>query len=268
MKNDKNSEREVKESNLDYIKDRIEAREEIHKIKAKKGMPPFGKLIISLALLGVVIIGIIVSLDRADLSRTTPDPVPDDPIIVITDEKLEQIQELSTAKYNYTETQSYEDWRDLPFNLKIPFTKKSIELQCKGEIRVFYDLKKCKIETTPGRVTVILPKSIITHNLDSTAIKEDNNIFNPISLKDQDVMEEDLKIIMENRAIEKGMLDKSKESAKEAIYNLIKETLDEGQVLDVYQSDAAIQADQKYIKDTTEKAQELIDKYKISNISE
>ena len=265
MNNNKNTEKEEKKSNLDYIKDRIEAREEISVRKVKKRMPALGKLAIALAILGVVIIGVIIALDHV---KPDPNPKPEPPVIVITEEKLSKIQELSTAKYTYIETQSYDDWRELPFSFKIPFTKKSIELQCKGEIKVSYNMKKCEIKSTSGRVTVILPKSTISHNLDSTAIKEENNIFNPISLKDQDQMEDDLKIIMENRAIEKGMLDKAKESAKETIYNLIEQTLNDGQVLDVYQSSAAIQADQQYIKDTTEKAKELINKYKISNINE
>ena len=260
--------KKVKESNLDYIKNRIETKEDIHRIKAKKGMSSFGKLIISFALLGVVIIGVIVALDKTDLNRATPDSTPDNPVIVITDEELAQIQELSTAKYTYTETQSYEDWKKLPFDWNIPFTKKAIELKCTGEIKVFYDMSDCTVETTPGRVTVTLPESQISHNLESALVKEQNNIFNPISLKDQNLMEKELKIIMESRAIEKGMFDEAKDSAEQTIYNLVEKMLDEGQVLDVHQSAAAIQADAKYIKDTTEKAQEYIHKYKISNINE
>lgn len=267
MKNNRSGDQERKESTKDYIKDRIEVKDDIRMVKAKKGMPAFGKLIVAIAILGIVAIGLIITLNKYD---PKPSPKPDPkPIIVITDEKLEQIQELSTAKFTYTETQTYDNWRELPLkHIKIPFTRKTIELKCVGEIKVYYELKKCKVDETSGRVTVILPESSISHNIESVEINQKNNIFNPIDLDDQRLMRDDLKVIMENRAIEKGMLDEAKESAKKTIYSLVKEMLDEGQVLDVHQSSEAIQEDTKYVNDTTEKAQELTKKYKISNIND
>ena len=265
MKKNRSGEQEQKEGTIDFIKDRIEARDDIRMAKVKKGMPSFGKLIIAIAILGVVAIGLIIAMNIYD---PKPNPKPK-PIVVITDEKLEQIQELSTAKYTYTETQTYDNWRELPIkHIKVPFTRKTIELKCVGEIKVYYDLKKCKVNETSGRVTVILPKSSISHYIESVEIKQKNNIFNPIDLDDQRLMGDDLKVIMENRAIEKGMLDEAKESAKKTIYSLVKEMLDEGQVLDVHQSSEAIQEDIKYVNDITEKAQKLTDKYKISNIND
>ena len=54
MKKDRSGEPEQRESSIDFIKDRIEAKDEIRMVKAKKKMPAFGKLIIDIAILGIV----------------------------------------------------------------------------------------------------------------------------------------------------------------------------------------------------------------------
>ncbi len=101
-------------------------------------------------------------------------------------EQLVSIGELSTASYEYTNTRTVTDTRQL-FGMEIPGTKNKVKLTYEGVIKVSYDVEEIEytVDSDEGVIYVTLPEPEITDNyirFDTIEIESSNNILNPINI--------------------------------------------------------------------------------------
>lgn len=99
-------------------------------------------------------------------------------------EQITAIGELSTASFEYTNTRTVSDTRQL-FGVDIPGTKNRVTVTYEGVIKVSYDISEIGYSVDDGVITVFLPEPRITDNyikFDSIDIESKNNILNPINI--------------------------------------------------------------------------------------
>lgn len=88
------------------------------------------------------------------------------------------------------------------------------------------DLTKTEVTQNEENIIVKLPEVEITGiEIDNNSFKmidKSNNILNSISVKDLNDAQKDLKKKMEERAVEKGVLDLAKNNAEELIAEMLK----------------------------------------------
>ena len=101
-------------------------------------------------------------------------------------EQLFSIGELSTASYEYTNTRTVTDTRQL-FGMEIPGTKNKVKLTYEGVIKVSYNVDEIEysVDSDEGVIYVTLPEPEITDNyirFDTIEVESSNNILNPINI--------------------------------------------------------------------------------------
>lgn len=148
-------------------------------------------------------------------------------IELITSE-IRDIGELATIEYLYTDAGKFEDPAKL-FGKEVPFsfTTKSFIAKWDGIIKAGVNVDEIEVEIDEFNKEIIvhIPEAeILSHEIDEESIQtldEKNGLFNPIKV--DDIREFDVinKEAMEQRAIDKGLLDKAYENAKTIIYKLI-----------------------------------------------
>lgn len=148
-------------------------------------------------------------------------------IELITSE-IRDIGELATIEYLYTDAGKFEDPAKL-FGKEVPFsfTTKSFIAKWDGIIKAGVNVDEIEVEIDEFNKEIIvhIPEAeILSHEIDEESIQtldEKNGLFNPIKV--DDIREFDVinKEAMEQRAIDKGLLDKAYENAKTVIYKLI-----------------------------------------------
>ncbi len=109
---------------------------------------------------------------------------------VVSEEEIEAqltaIGELSTASFEYTDTRTVTDTRQL-FGVDIPGTKNKVTITYEGVVKVSYDVEDIlvSVDGEEGVICVTLPEPRVTDNyirFDSIDIESENNILNPISI--------------------------------------------------------------------------------------
>ena len=139
---------------------------------------------------------------------------------------MEQIGELATIEYIYTDAGKFEDSNQIK-GFNIPFTKKSFIIKWSGTIKAGINLEDVKTEIDEGdkKITVYIPESeILSHTHDPNGFEildESNNIFNPIEVDDVNTFTVDNDRFTEQKAIDKGLLEKADANAKAIIENSI-----------------------------------------------
>lgn len=142
--------------------------------------------------------------------------------------KMSNIGELCTAEYSYTHVERVDSSRQIK-DFKIPFTSNSFIYSYDGIIKAGVDFTKIQVdkEDSEKLITVTIPKiKIITSEVDQESFKlydEKNNIFNPIKVTDVTNAFADLKNSEEQKAIEKGLLDRAKANAESLIKTFVNE---------------------------------------------
>lgn len=140
--------------------------------------------------------------------------------------EIQNIGELATIEYLYTDAAKFEDAPTL-FGQDIPFTTKSFIVKWDGIIKSGVKVDEIKVELNNKKkeIVVHIPKSeILSHEIDSDSIEtldEKNGFFNPIKIDDVRELDAIGKEAMEKRAVENGILEKAFENAKEIIYKLV-----------------------------------------------
>lgn len=152
---------------------------------------------------------------------------PDKPIPVITTETLKSqintLQQLVTQEYIYTNADQRTDYAKWFFDWKRPFSDTSLLVTYDGSIKAGIDLKEVQVAVNEEirEITITLPQAKITdNNIPQGSIKvleAKNGLFNEITLDDYNTFISEQQIIMENKAIERGLLEKADEEAKKAI---------------------------------------------------
>lgn len=146
---------------------------------------------------------------------------------------MANIGKLCTAEYGYTHVERVDSSREIK-GYKIPFTTASFIYSYDGTILAGIDFGEIRVDKDDAKKTikVTLPKAeIISSDVDQDSFQlydEKNNIFNPIRVTDVADSFADLKNTEEQKAIEKGLLDKAKENAVVLVENFMRGSYDVG----------------------------------------
>ena len=126
-------------------------------------------------------------------------------------EKLVNISELATTRYDYSNVISIKD--SLSFkDFSIPFTEKSFVIKYTGYITAGLDLTKATFNINDDILTINIPPcTILSHNINEDEIyifDEKTSIFNPLTINDMlnEILIEKPKT--EAEIIKNGFLDK------------------------------------------------------------
>lgn len=111
---------------------------------------------------------------------------------IITAEEVEvvlvDISQFSTYSGEYTTTKSAEYTRYFLDNIAVPGTTNTINLECKGIVKVGYDVEEITIEVDNDsqKIYISLPTARVLDNYviwDTVKCQEENNILNPIDFE-------------------------------------------------------------------------------------
>jgi len=150
--------------------------------------------------------------------KRTEDPPRLDAVVV--QNRIEQVSELATAKYYYTNMGQFEQSGEF-YGVKLPFSTKRFIVSYDGSILAGIELRDAGIELTDTQLTVTLPAAaILSHEIDEDSLQvfdETRNIFNPITIEDYNGFLADEKDAIEAKAIANGLLDNARDNAKAAL---------------------------------------------------
>lgn len=159
---------------------------------------------------------------------------------ITVENQLQQISQLATIRYSYTNMGQFENSNEF-YGIKLPFTTKRFIVAYDGTITAGVDLTKAKVTVTDQKVTIALPApQILSHEVDPNSLEvfdETTSIFNPITIEDYTGFQADQQGVMEDKAIQGGLLTQAKDQAEAAIGGLITPLLQEGQTLEITVAD-------------------------------
>lgn len=206
--------------------------------QVKRGIPPLslfkqGKLII----FGVILAIVCFAVGFFSGGREEKPPVLSS---ITVENQLQQISQLATIRYSYTNMGQFENSNEF-YGIKLPFTTKSFIVAYDGTITAGVDLTQAKVTVTDQKVTIALPApQILSHEVDPNSLEvfdETTSIFNPITIEDYTGFQADQQGVMEEKAIQGGLLTQAKDQAEAAIGGLITPLLQEGQTLEITVAD-------------------------------
>lgn len=202
--------------------------------QVKRGVSPLslfkqGKLII----FGVILAIVCFAVGFFSGGREEKPPVLSS---ITVENQLQQISQLATIRYSYTNMGQFENSNEF-YGIKLPFTTKSFIVAYDGTITAGVDLTQAKVTVTDQKVTIALPApQILSHEVDPNSLEvfdETTSIFNPITIEDYTGFQADQQGVMEEKAIQGGLLTQAKDQAEAAIGGLITPLLQEGQTLEI-----------------------------------
>lgn len=138
---------------------------------------------------------------------------------------IEDIGDLVTVEYNYTDILTYKDSLTL-MDMKIPFTDKSYIIKYNGYIKAGIDLSKAVVKDVGDtKVELEVPKATITDSvLDEKSmviLDQKNNIFNPLDLGDyQETLKKELNA-RELKAKKDGILERAQDNADKILRKML-----------------------------------------------
>ncbi len=206
--------------------------------QVKRGISPLslfkqGKLII----FGVILAIVCFAVGFFSGGREEKPPVLSS---ITVENQLQQISQLATIRYSYTNMGQFENSNEF-YGIKLPFTTKSFIVAYDGTITAGVDLTQAKVTVTDQKVTIALPApQILSHEVDPNSLEvfdETTSIFNPITIEDYTGFQADQQGVMEEKAIQGGLLTQAKDQAEAAIGGLITPLLQEGQTLEITVAD-------------------------------
>lgn len=159
---------------------------------------------------------------------------------ITVENQLQQISQLATVRYSYTNMGQFENSNEF-YGIKLPFTTKRFIVAYDGTIIAGVDLTQAKVTITDQKATISLPApQILSHEVDPNSLEvfdETTSIFNPITIEDYTGFQADQQGVMEEKAIQSGLLTQAKDQAETAIGGLISPLLQEGQALEISVAD-------------------------------
>lgn len=150
-------------------------------------------------------------------------------VSIVFDRVLEQ-NELVTASQKYQIVEKVEDVNKLGDIVEIPFTKNSYWYRYVGTIKAAVDLSKAKLVSQNGnKITISLEQPYISSNTpdmdESEALEENNNILNPIHIKDVDKYKKKCAKKVEAEAKEGDLFNEAKKNAEQDLIKLFNVSL-------------------------------------------
>lgn len=142
--------------------------------------------------------------------------------------EIQNIGELATVEYLYTDAGKFEDQGKL-FGQELPFslTTKSFIVKWDGSIKAGVDISRVRAEVNEAEkeIIVYIPKAeILSHEIKTGSVEtldEKNGLFNKISVEDIREFGTAGREAMEQRAVENGLLDQAFENAEGIILGLM-----------------------------------------------
>lgn len=162
-----------------------------------------------------------------ELRKNLTDQESHKPVPIVTSDtilhQLNSLQELVTQEYIYTNSdrsQSYAKWI---FDWKRPFSDTSILVTYDGRIKAGIEFDKIQVDVNEESrtITVTLPASVVLdNNIPQETIQVldvQNGLFNSVTFDDYNGFIADQKIIMKQKAIDQGLLEKADAEARKTI---------------------------------------------------
>ena len=140
---------------------------------------------------------------------------------------FEDTGELATQEYGYTMVQTASKPNKQVIGFEIPFTESKVIYSYDGLIKAGMDFADINIDVnkTSKSIRETLPETRILSsevNYDSLIVyDEHNNPFNSFSFEDMNLSVSELQAASEEKAINGGLLERAKESAKDIITTTI-----------------------------------------------
>lgn len=139
--------------------------------------------------------------------------------------RLEDAKELTTLKYHYTNMGQFQNQSDF-YGWKVPFTTKSFIVSYDGLINAGVDLQEATVNVTDKKIQITIPHAkILSHEIYEDSLQvflEKDSIFNPIKISDYNDFSMDQKKVVEEKAIEKGLLTEADKKSQEAIKDILR----------------------------------------------
>lgn len=139
--------------------------------------------------------------------------------------RLEDAKELTTLKYHYTNMGQFQNQSDF-YGWKVPFTTKSFIVSYDGVINAGVDLDGAMVKVTGKKIQIMIPHAkILSHEIYEDSLQvflEKDSIFNPIKISDYNDFSMDQKKVVEERAVEKGLLTEADKKSQEAIRDILR----------------------------------------------
>lgn len=140
--------------------------------------------------------------------------------------EIRDIGELATVEYFYTDASEYQAPAEF-FGEKIPLdiTTKSFIAKWDGTIKAGIDVAKVTVEENKANKTITVslpPVQILSHVTDNyETLFEKDGLFNEIRVDDVREFDETCKKTMEEKAIDRGLLENAEANAKVIIEKLV-----------------------------------------------
>lgn len=142
-------------------------------------------------------------------------------------EQLSSIRELVTQEYIYTNADRRESSAKWLWGIERPFSGNSLLLTYDGTIKAGVDLSKADIvvDENEHTITVTLPPSKITDNNipqeSITVVDVKDGLFNEVTFDNYNEFIAEQKIVMEQKAIDQGLLTKADEEAQALVKSIL-----------------------------------------------
>lgn len=174
------------------------------------------KIIILIVLAAVIFIAGMMQMKK----NMTPDITSE-----LINNRLEDAKELTTLKYHYTNMGQFQNQSDF-YGWKVPFTTKSFIVSYDGVINAGVDLDGAMVKVTGKKIQIMIPHAkILSHEIYEDSLQvflEKDSIFNPIKISDYNDFSMDQKQVVEEKAIDKGLLTEADKKSKEAIKDILR----------------------------------------------
>lgn len=174
------------------------------------------KIIILIVLAAVIFIAGMMQMKK----NMTPDITSE-----LINNRLEDAKELTTLKYHYTNMGQFQNQSDF-YGWKVPFTTKSFIVSYDGVINAGVDLDGAMVKVTGKKIQIMIPHAkILSHEIYEESLQvflEKDSIFNPIKISDYNDFSMDQKQIVEEKAIDKGLLTEADKKSEEAIRDILR----------------------------------------------
>lgn len=145
-------------------------------------------------------------------------------------EKLEEIAELTTYSFEYTNRKEITNTREL-WGWEIPFTTNEVTIDYTGRIKAGYEMDDIQIKADEEhqKIYVTLPQPKVFDNyidLDSLKIEEKNNIFNPVHVDYATAYFDGIEEEELQKAEQSGLYQHAKEQAQDIIRGIFSDLPD------------------------------------------